>query len=341
MQTKPFNLTICTLGAALVAAFLALTTPTAHAGLLAIFSAPSEPMDWNGPFISFDAAGGVWSHIGISNYRTNVDLTRQFNVATGTTTPEGNFIPNNATTPNVTFFSAPGHSSDDGAYLAGIDLGYNKQFGHFVVGGVFGFTGTKVTDESSFRDFQENIISVNPGTPPVPQDVIADTDFHSWRHVEQLWAGYVGGQLGFAWNRFLIYGLGGAAFAQIDVLSLDRAFTVFSQNVIPVAGQQGNVVLGQTVDKPRLQNNTIQAGWFAGGGLQYAFNDTWSAGLEYRHNSYGDTEYHLNVGDKGHAGVFPGATTVGVENNQVLFKVTVWLGHLGEKHAAAPGLSKK
>ena len=333
MQTKPFNLIICTIGAALVATFLALTAPTARAGLFSL-STPSEPADWNGPFVSFDAAGGVWSSFDISRYNTTVDLTRQFNIATGTTTASGNFIPNNATEVNLTTFAAPSHSSDDSAYLAGIDLGYNKQIGHFVIGGALGFTGTKVTDESDFRSSQTNTIVVSPGTPPVTEDDTAVTDFRSRRRAEQLWAGYTGGQVGFAWNRFLIYGIGGVAFAQIDLKSLDRAATeFFDVNGAP----RGNPV----VSKKLLQNNTDQVGWFAGGGLQYLFTDAVSAGLEYRHNDYGDTEYHLNVGDKGHSGIFPGATTVSNDNNEVLFKVTILLGHLGEKHEAPAGMSKK
>ncbi|HXX40967.1 MAG TPA: hypothetical protein VEI58_01730, partial [Chthoniobacterales bacterium] len=59
----------------------------------------------------------------------------------------------------------------------------------------------------------------------------------------------------------------------------------------------------------------------------------------YRHNDYGDRLYHPEAHSGGQ--VFPGATRVGLDNNQVLFNVGILLGHLGEKPAPEPGLSKK
>lgn len=361
MQTKPLYRLIFTTGAALAAAFLILATPNARAGL---FQMSSEPADWNGPFVAFDN-GGVWSNFDWSFDGTTIDLTRQFNLATASPNPNGGAgIPNNATTPNFTGGGMPGHSSDDSAYFAGIDLGYNKQMGHFVIGGSFGFTGTRVQDESDFRATETGTITVNPSLPgasPSPTDVFFSSGFRSHRKIEQEWAGYTGGQLGFAWNRFFIYAIGGAAFAQIDVHSFDAVTTEFSMSPTPtpigVVGvpppqgvplqctqaSGGTAPCPPNTQKKVLQNNTVQVGWFAGAGLQYAFTDTVSAGLEYRHNDYGDTEYHIGVGEKGTSALFPAATTISNDNNQVLFKVSIQLGNLGAKHtaAAATGMSKK
>jgi outer membrane immunogenic protein len=334
MQTKPLNRLIFTAGAAFVATFLAFAATTVRAGL---FSVPSEPADWNGMFVAFNA-GGVWSNFDWSHDPTTVDLTRQYNLATGTVNSSGNFIPNDATAVNLISFFPNSHSSDDGAFIGGVDLGYNKQFGHFVIGGVFGFSGTKVTDQSDFRDTASGVIFVNPTQTPAG-DVNFFTDYRSMRKIEQEWSGYVGAQAGFAFNRLFFYATGGAAFAQIDVHSLDRANTDFTTF-------DDEDTVGGSVPPPSqrrlLQNNTVQCGWYVGGGTQFAFTDAVSAGIEFRHSDYGDTEYHLNVGEKGHATVFPAATTVSYDNNSVLFKVTILLGHLGEKHAApAPGMTKK
>src|SRR5438105_15819351 len=101
MQTKPLYRLIFTTGAALVAAFLMLATPNIRAVL---FIVPSEPADWNGPFVAFDN-GGVWSNFDWSFDTATVDLTRQFNLATATPNPNGGAgIPNNATTPNFIVF---------------------------------------------------------------------------------------------------------------------------------------------------------------------------------------------------------------------------------------------
>ncbi len=351
MQTKPLYRLIFTAAAALAAAFVILTTPTVRAGL---FNVPSEPANWNGPFVSFDS-GGVWSSFDWSFDGTTIDLTRQYNLVTATPNPNGGAaIPNNADTPNLLTYTMPNHSSDDSAYIAEIDLGYNKQFGHFVIGGLFGFSGTHVNDTSSFFGTSTgNTITVNPAPPggtPSPTDVYYDNAFRSERRIEQEWAGYVGGQLGFAWNRFFIYGTGGVSFAQIDVNSYDGTTTIFSgtptptPTIIPVpnivgVSPSGSPVIGSNTARKILHNNSIQSGWYAGVGFLYAFTDSVSAGLEYRHNDFGDTEYHLNVSDKGTTAgtgarvLFPSATTVSNENNEVLFKVSIALGNLGTKHS--------
>src|SRR5579864_8600824 len=202
--------TLHTVGAALIALIFAGTN--VQAGLLNI---PSEPADWNGPVVGFNV-GAIWSDYDIGNYNTNVDLTKQFN--------ESPNSPGGATETNVATFSAPGHSSSDTSPIGGIDLGYFKQCGMFVLGGVFGFSGSKTEDSSGFRQFQSNSVTMN-GNP-----YVADTDFHSTRSVEQVWSGYAGADLGFAWGRFLFYATGGAAFSQTGVHELDRATTLFVEN---------------------------------------------------------------------------------------------------------------
>jgi opacity protein-like surface antigen len=66
--------------------------------------------------------------------------------------------------------------------------------------------------------------------------------------------------------------------------------------------------------------------------VQVALNNAVSAGLEYRHTDYGDAEYDFPRGHN--SPIAAGNTTFSVENNEVLFRVTIWLGHLG--NAAPP-----
>ena len=310
MQSPFSRRTVYTLGAALTA--MILTATNLHAGL---FNIPSEPADWNGPYVGFNT-GGVWGNFHISDYTTRVDLTKQFNEVP----PASNF-----TDVNNAFFSASGHSSSDANGYGGIELGYNKQWGMFVAGFNFGFSGTEMDDSSSHRESQENFITID-GT-----DTEADTDFHSMRQVEQIWSGSAGGQIGVAWRRFLFYGNGGAAFAEVDARELDRATTTFFQNIIMGPGnvgpRQGNVQIGPQTDKQLTATNNILAGWYAGGGVMFALSNNVAAGIEYRHSDYGDRKYKF----PNHQAVFPGATTFSEDTNAVVFKVSILLGHLGEK----------
>jgi outer membrane immunogenic protein len=300
--------TLYTLGAALTA--IILTTTNLHAGL---FNIPNEAADWNGPYVGF-SAGAVWGNFNISNYTTLVDLDRQWNALP----PVTHFTENDGLFP----FPADGHSSSDANGYGGIELGYNKQWGMFVAGFNFGFSGTQIDDSSQNRQFQTNTVSLDTG-----QGGAVDTDFHSWRQVEQVWSGSAGGQIGVAWRRFLFYANGGSAFAQVDARELDRAATNFSG--LPTASG--------VVDKQLTETNNILTGWYAGGGLQFAFSDAVTAGIEYRHADYGDRKYKFNE----HKAIFPGATTFSEDTNAVVFKVSILLGHLGEKKAPEPGLSKK
>jgi hypothetical protein len=143
MQNQFSGRTLYTIGAALTA--IILTTSNLHAGF---FSIPSEPADWNGPVVGFNV-GGIWTDYGIGGYSTHVDLTKLFNEIP----PPTNFIDMNTAT-----FTAPGHSSSDASPIGGIDLGYYKQWGMFVLGGVFGFREAKPQTVQSSANFNPTIL---------------------------------------------------------------------------------------------------------------------------------------------------------------------------------------
>jgi len=303
MQNKPFNRFIFTVVAAFVATLLAVAASTARAGL---FDIPAEPADWNGPFVAFNS-GVVINNFHQGSYFDVEDLTHQYN--TGAKAADG-------PPDDFEFFNFAGHSSTDTAYSGGIDLGYNKQWGHFVAGISFGFSGTHTTDRSQGFGFDSGFDDLD--------DADFDTKVNSIRKVEENWSGYAGGQLGFAWNRFLFYGMGGAAFAQVDMKTYDVGSTEFFPD------DPSFFVQSKSVD---AKNDTLN-GWYAGGGVKFALSDVWTVGVEYRHNDYGDRLYHPEAHSLG--GIYPGATRFGLDNDQVLFNVGILLGHLGEKGAPAP-----
>jgi hypothetical protein len=168
---------------------------------------PSQAIDWNGPYMGFDA-GVVWDHYDIGKYGTDVNLEEQFYEAVDI---PGEFVAFGS-------FVAPSHSDTDVAPIGGLHLGYNKQFGHFVAGFEFGFSGTQTSKGSEFHTAQIN---------PLFDSVVGETFFDSSRRAERNWDGYVGGQLGYAWWRFLFYATGGYTFADVGVYSFDRARTCF------------------------------------------------------------------------------------------------------------------
>lgn len=337
MRTTNFSKEIVWAISAVVAGvFLALTASNAHAGPskeIVPSVTPEVEYNWAGPYLAFNS-GAVWTNFNISGYDTKVDLTTQFNEKVGALPPSATSN-SEATTGNNIFFDEPGHSSTSGSYVGGVDLGYNFQFGHFVVGPVIGFSGTRATNGSIASDFQSHAVfgltSTNPTTLATTTAATADTTYTTERHAEQDWSGYAGAQVGFAWGRFLFYATGGGAFSQVDVRTFDRASTTFFDVTgAPIVNSVGS-------NQPQVDRapqahfndsaNDVLTGWYAGGGLQYAFNDVIRAGLEYRHSDYADRVYHFRQSEPFHA-VTPGATTVDTNSNEVLFKVSIMLGHL-------------
>jgi len=85
------------------------------------------------------------------------------------------------------------------------------------------------------------------------------------------WLASVRGRLGYTWDRFMVYGTGGAAWADYD----GTAFATLAT---------GAVAGGSVSDKTR-------SGWVAGGGVEWAipsfwFAGDWTARVEYLHYDF-------------------------------------------------------
>lgn len=81
----------------------------------------------------------------------------------------------------------------------------------------------------------------------------------------------VRGRLGYAFDRFLVYGTGGLAMANIE-------------------SRLSNVATG-TTDK----NTTFRAGWSLGAGLEYAITNNVTVRGEYLHNDFGRYTVNYNA----------------------------------------------
>jgi len=98
-----------------------------------------------------------------------------------------------------------------------------------------------------------------------------------WRPFSEAWSSYeflvdrLGGLiLGYAAGRVLVYGKGGGAWVG------GNNFTVT------------NVATGSSVS---FANNNINTGWTAGGGIEWAFYNNWTARVEYDYVGLNDVSF--------------------------------------------------
>jgi outer membrane immunogenic protein len=140
-------------------------------------------------------------------------------------------------------FGGPHNTFNDSGFIGGGQVGYNAQFNWLVLGveGDFDWTNLKGSGTDSFGD------SINTKTE---------------------WTSTATGRVGAAFDRLLVYGKGGIAFAQ-DRSSINSLFG-------------GSASTSQT-----------RTGWTAGAGLEYALDRNWSAKLEYDYLGFGSQTLNL------------------------------------------------
>jgi outer membrane immunogenic protein len=140
-------------------------------------------------------------------------------------------------------FSGGYNRFDKGGFIGGGQIGVNAQFNWLVVGveGDFDWTGLTSSGSDSFRN------AINNKTE---------------------WTSTATGRIGAAFDRLLVYGKGGVAFAH-DNSSLSDVF-------------------GATAS-----TSMTRTGWTAGAGLEYALDRNWSTKLEYDYLGFGAEALNL------------------------------------------------
>ncbi len=235
--------------------------------------------------------------------------------------------------------------------LGGGQIGYQRQFGHWVFGIEGDFDRTSIRDSAKFRD--SALTTVFDNTPDVINSpngddfstrITADTDFFGKREAHTNWIGSVRGKAGYATGPLLFYATAGVAFAGVDVWAHDVANTLFDileveDDVAPRAfhpnppGFPAGLTLHQTAHVANTdieKDDDVMVGYTAGAGLEIAFNDAVSLALEYRHNGFGDETYNFNHHNNtaGHGGpIFPGATNLSFDSDQLTVRMNVLLNH--------------
>ena len=134
---------------------------------------------------------------------------------------------------------------DQDGFTGGGQIGYNQQIGNFVIG---------IEADAAYTDLQRTVNAVT--TAPAAVGGAAATRNNVFRSSLD-YLGTVRGRVGYAWDRVLVYGTGGFAYG--DVTHTANFFGPLPANVLQFTGRR----------------STIETGWAAGGGVEYAM-PTWN-----------------------------------------------------------------
>ncbi len=164
--------------------------------------------------------------------------------------PEDFLIPPTAGVPLGLGVSNTAHPD---SIIGGVQIGYNQQFNNIVLGVEADFDGRNGTSS-----FSCPVLS--------PTGCVAASPSVLGLQDTQNWLGTVRGRLGVAFDHFLLYGTGGLAYGNVQHSLIENEVGVATLTV---------------------SDDTTSAGWAAGVGAEWAFNDHWSIGVEYLHVDLG------------------------------------------------------
>jgi outer membrane immunogenic protein len=161
------------------------------------------------------------------------------------------------TNPKVTVPGAvpSNHSYDLDGFIGGGGAGYNYQFDNIVFG---------LEVDFSYAHFSGTGSSSGAFAPIVP--IFLTSPFRYTQTAKLNWLGTVRGRIGFTpLNNLLVYGTGGFAFGHA------KATTLLTFPLVSFVGAASGT----------------KSGWTAGGGVEYALGERWSAKIEYLYYDLG------------------------------------------------------
>jgi outer membrane immunogenic protein len=164
---------------------------------------------------------------------------------------------------------------DNSGWMGGAQIGFNWQFGAFVAGVEADISGTDIGSESSAFFPGRNLNLPNNDPDRVGPRVTA-------LNREMDWLGTVRARVGFAFDRWMIFGTGGFAFGET---SLSGSIVRTNAAGLPNFGDERNV-FGSDSD--------TQTGWAAGAGVEYALTNNFTVKAEWIHYDLGDQNVRLS-----------------------------------------------
>ena len=150
--------------------------------------------------------------------------------------------------------------------LGGLEVGYNWQFGHFVVGIETDFSGWDMSSNSGMSALGPAPAIFNPPPAPGALPPTKLITYTSSGTVNSNWLYTLRPRVGFANGNMLTYLTAGLAVTDLR----------FSELIVLGAG--GPSLTGST--------SSIVAGWTAGGGVEYALSYNWFIKAEYLYASF-------------------------------------------------------
>ena len=144
--------------------------------------------------------------------------------------------------------------------FGGGQIGYDWQASSAVLGVIADIEGADIHD-----DF----------TKTISTDGLREGSVHASDNID-VW-GTVRGRLGWAFDRLLVYGTGGLAWADVDYKF---------KGTNDLSGEHFSI-----------EKSGVRAGWTAGAGIAYALDDNWSIGAEYLYVNLGKYNVKAHVID--------------------------------------------
>jgi outer membrane immunogenic protein len=195
----------------------------------------------------------------------------------------GGFTSSGFTAPNPVIYGGGGSDNKTG-FTGGVTAGYNMQFGSFVAG---------VEGDINYLDRNHGSSTAvplgGPGGPTTPASY-----YYFGANQGGSSSNYFGtarARLGFAFDRFLVFGTGGFAFGgNSNGGSVDQYNVTYTQPVLTngVITTPGSYSAPTRTGLASTGGNNSNVGYALGGGMEYAFSNSWSFKAEYLHVSLGN-----------------------------------------------------
>jgi outer membrane immunogenic protein len=201
---------------------------------------PPPAFSWTGFYVG-GTVGAAW---------TNADVT----MTTVNGTP-ALIDPLDISTLNA--FGSPSLSQTNAIF--GLKAGYNQQWGAWVLG-----------LEGDISSFHFNPTVANSGNPFITTFPGAGSAQMS-TNVETSWLATIRGRAGYAFDHWLFYATGGAAFANVKYSNTYRGFSPH----------------GSGFEFEAASVSQTQVGWAAGAGVDFAVTPRWVLSAEYLHVDLG------------------------------------------------------
>lgn len=226
---------------------------------MALFGGVSsaEAQSWTGFYLGGTAGAGFQRADDSEKVRFDTNLDGSFGDSIRTVAGADAFGPGFCGGLAVDRAAAAGCTEDEDGLDFGGRLGYDRQFGRMVVGGLIDVSRTDVVDSVT-------AFSVTPA-------------FYSFTRELSYVAG-LRGRLGVTAGRMLIYGTGGGAWGQVE-----QDFTTSNTVNTFTSADDADDDDGEG-DGERI------FGYQAGGGIEFLLTDRWSLGGEYLFTSLDDRE---------------------------------------------------